>query len=1153
MRLRRLDLTRYGKFTDLMIDFGERVDGQPDFHIVYGPNEAGKSTAFSAFLDLLFGIEMQSRYGFQHGYDTMRIGGCLELSVGARELVRIKKPQPTLRDAGGAPVAENLILGDMAGLDRNAYRTMFSLDDDSLEAGGKSILASNGELGQLLFSASAGLSELSRTLSDLRSETDGFTKPPRSSELYNLKAALASLRQQRDEIDTIASEYNRLAAARDAADGAYTKALGERASAKADLARVGRLLTALPRAAALRRLLDELEPLSEVLGSPPGWLAELPALQQDEERHRSATALAEAEVNRLSDELVAIDVDEQALGLVGRLDRLTELRARHVTAELDLPGRRRELSRIGGEVDGMLVRLGRRDDADPSGLLLDAATSATLHGLIASRSGIEAKLSAATEESSLALQELTEAQRALGDATASASAPTAAAVIPVLAALRASDHALRRRAAIRSEDRHRETLATLLPALNPWEGTVEQLAAISLPDAITVEGWLTAAQRDEASMAQRGEEVERLETELGRRTAEIETMGTLSGDDGDHDAADLRGRREAAWAEHRRVLDPATADRFEAALRRDDIASDARVVRERDAAKLQELGRALAGMRAELVRARSLLVDLVERCAGRAEELAGAAAGIGPASLLVVSPAWLIAWMTRRDRALAAWGELRQAERSRQEADDDAASLHRQLAEALVQAEVGFDPDAELDDLAIVAQQAVDRDAAAQALRQAVADRQRDLRKRETALQKASLADKAWLAAWRAACSSCWLGTAGADLPLEVIREMLATVGELGRSLGAQRDLSDRIKGMEDDQAAFGGELGRLLPSSGSDPAQRPLPDLAQTLIEHVQEAGRANGTRLRLRGELAAAQERLRLVKADALVHARRVAGMTGVMGAKTLQELAGKLRDAERKADLQRQAADAESDILTALRVEGLAEARGLLAAKEAPELEIEQARLAAHLEELEASTRELFAASKEAADRIMAVGGDDAAARIEERRRTKLLETEDGARRYLRLRVGIAAAEWGLWAYRDRHRSSMMTQASEAFSSISRGAYRGLRAQPEKDGDILVAIAADGGSKLATDLSKGTRFQLYLALRAAGYREFAKLRPPVPFIADDIMETFDDLRAEETLRVFEGMARLGQVIYLTHHDHLRALAERIVPGIRIHNLAA
>jgi uncharacterized protein YhaN len=64
MRLRRLDLARYGKFTDQTIDFGERLADQPDLHLVYGPNEAGKSTAFAGFLDLLFGIETYSKYGF---------------------------------------------------------------------------------------------------------------------------------------------------------------------------------------------------------------------------------------------------------------------------------------------------------------------------------------------------------------------------------------------------------------------------------------------------------------------------------------------------------------------------------------------------------------------------------------------------------------------------------------------------------------------------------------------------------------------------------------------------------------------------------------------------------------------------------------------------------------------------------------------------------------------------------------------------------------------------------------------------------------------------------------------------------------------------------------------------------------------------------
>jgi uncharacterized protein YhaN len=52
---------------------------------------------------------------------------------------------------------------------------------------------------------------------------------------------------------------------------------------------------------------------------------------------------------------------------------------------------------------------------------------------------------------------------------------------------------------------------------------------------------------------------------------------------------------------------------------------------------------------------------------------------------------------------------------------------------------------------------------------------------------------------------------------------------------------------------------------------------------------------------------------------------------------------------------------------------------------------------------------------------------------------------------------------------------------------------------------------------------------------------------------METFDDFRAEETLKMLGEMSRLGQVIYLTHHDHLRVIAERTVPGVRIHELIA
>jgi uncharacterized protein YhaN len=131
-------------------------------------------------------------------------------------------------------------------------------------------------------------------------------------------------------------------------------------------------------------------------------------------------------------------------------------------------------------------------------------------------------------------------------------------------------------------------------------------------------------------------------------------------------------------------------------------------------------------------------------------------------------------------------------------------------------------------------------------------------------------------------------------------------------------------------------------------------------------------------------------------------------------------------------------------------------------------------------------------------------------------------------------------------------MMERASKAFNLISRGAYKGLAAQPSGRSETLIALGGDGGSKEADQLSKGARFQLYLALRVAGYHELARARVPAPFVADDIMETFDHFRAEEALRLFAQMGRVGQVIYFTHHQHLAEIARRVCPEAKVHELA-
>ncbi len=163
MRLKRLDLTRYGKFTDRKLDFGVLEPGRPDLHVVYGPNEAGKSTALAAFLDLLFGVEARTRYNFpasERGH-ARSAGHWKSVAPSISWRGSSEAPTPCWMETG-VRSQRRCLKGQLGGIDRESYRAMFSLDDDTLEAGGESILASKGDLGQLLFSASAGLADLSR-------------------------------------------------------------------------------------------------------------------------------------------------------------------------------------------------------------------------------------------------------------------------------------------------------------------------------------------------------------------------------------------------------------------------------------------------------------------------------------------------------------------------------------------------------------------------------------------------------------------------------------------------------------------------------------------------------------------------------------------------------------------------------------------------------------------------------------------------------------------------------------------------------------------------------------------------------------------------------------------------------------------------------
>ena len=126
-----------------------------------------------------------------------------------------------------------------------------------------------------------------------------------------------------------------------------------------------------------------------------------------------------------------------------------------------------------------------------------------------------------------------------------------------------------------------------------------------------------------------------------------------------------------------------------------------------------------------------------------------------------------------------------------------------------------------------------------------------------------------------------------------------------------------------------------------------------------------------------------------------------------------------------------------------------------------------------------------------------------------------------------------------------ASVLARTSEAFSVVTDGAYA-LESHDGPAGEELYAMerAFPDECKALKELSEGTRDQLYLALRMEALRGHCRSAMAVPFIADDILQTFDNARSAAALRALCELSADLQVIVLTHHSHLQAVAGSLAP---------
>jgi uncharacterized protein YhaN len=185
---------------------------------------------------------------------------------------------------------------------------------------------------------------------------------------------------------------------------------------------------------------------------------------------------------------------------------------------------------------------------------------------------------------------------------------------------------------------------------------------------------------------------------------------------------------------------------------------------------------------------------------------------------------------------------------------------------------------------------------------------------------------------------------------------------------------------------------------------------------------------------------------------------------------------------------------------------------------------------------------------AERIAHLEGDGELSELlleREQARSKLVTAVNAWAEYT---VAAALFDQARKVYEEQRQPQVLRLASRYFHGMTGGAYERVLA-PLGEIDLQVEETGRGQRKGPEALSRGTKEQLYLAMRLALAAVYAEQLVALPLVADDILVNFDDRRRAAAASLLGEYAAEGiQVIAFTCHRRLAEVFAAEAPGARI-----
>lgn len=1143
MKLLRLDLLAFGPFTNTILDLSQGTEG---LHVLYGPNEAGKSSALRAVRQLFTGIEHQSNDNFIHKNEKLRIGAQLRNARGSLlEFRRRKGRQKTLLDPNEVTLEDSCLDDFLEGLKADDFTSKFTINHSELVAGGRAVISGGGDIGQLLFMAGTSLVGLAAIQKRLDDECDELFKRNASKPRINATCAeLEQARRAQRELVLRGSEWLEHDQALRHAHEAKIRVQEALDSAELTLRRLKRFEQALGPIARRKQLLNDLIPLVDAVLLPREFTLD----------HREAVSkLKPAEIaetnfvqdlNAIDEELRTLEISEVLLEQCQTVEQLHLRLGSYQQAMRDRARLLGESAQLEANVDQLRRDLGLSRDLGNSTRIIEPLTvdeRALIQELSNTRQVVFKALDdaqTALSRHSVRLTEVSNKLKAIGALPDSASmrkAITRAQRLGNIEETIAADQALL--------DRNQAQAIVDLESLGLWSGTLDQLERLPVPSAETMEEarvQLETEARRVDDLKMRVTEFEAQGYDINAQIEKLQRNGEVPSES-DLDLA--RAGRKTNWDELKRVWstgpDGIAATRYEQSVTAtDEIADRLR----REAGRVADYSSLLAEQARctrSLHDARRSLTEayLLQKAAHDCWYSIWRSLGITP-----LSPREMLAW-ARKHAALAGLGQtIRERQVSLEKRVVEVGRAMNELhTEAL---KLGAAP---LTDCTSLSELLEHSEAIIDSLMAATAEQARsqaDLTSLEAertgleeSLYRAQAERDEWQMRWELAMRRLSLpGSAG----LAEASAMVSRVTELFDQLDKVHSYRRRIETIDHDAVQFANDVyslaGRIAPHLRTIPAEQAAAELSARLTQ-VREAYNRRKALIERReqAEKAASEARVTILAMKArLALLYRAAGCDGE----------DQLPAIEQRSQ-QRQAIQSELDDLNRqlmlLSGEPFDEFIKEAELKDADVLALEIDRLNDEIgrlkQEQAAHDQAIGRETQILKDMNASAGASDANQDAENLRACIRSDVEQ----YTRLRLASAVLRHGIERYRQKSQGPILNRASALFAALTLGSFHRLAVDyNEKDEPVLKGLRPGGEIVGVEGMSLGTADQLYLAAKLATLEAYLEKGEPVPFIVDDILIQFDDERATAALHVLAEFSKRTQVLLFTHHRRLVDLAK-------------